>query len=103
VRGADLLDSTPWQIVLQEALHLPPTRYAHLPLISEPDGAKLAKSRRTVGLDPAQAPALLYRTLELLRQAPPAKLELEPVGIILEWAIQHWRIADLQEVREVRV
>jgi len=103
VRGADLLESTPWQIALQEALHLPPVGYAHLPLLTEPDGAKLAKSRRTVGLDPAQAPALLCRTLKLLRQAPPAKLELEPVGIILEWAIQHWRIAELQQVREVRV
>ena len=103
VRGADLLDSTPWQIALQEALQLPPVGYAHLPLLTEPDGAKLAKSRRTIGLDPAQAPALLCGTLKLLRQAPPAKLELEPVGIILEWAIQHWRIAELQEIREVRV
>ena len=57
VRGADLLDSTPWQIALQQALGLPPARYAHLPVVTEPDGAKLAKSRRSVGLDPAEAPA----------------------------------------------
>ncbi len=102
VRGADLLDSTPWQIALQEALGLPPVRYAHLPVVTEPDGAKLAKSRRAVGLDPGEAPALLCRALRLLRQAPPAKLELEPVGTILQWAIQHWQIASLQGVREVR-
>ena len=54
VRGADLLDSTPWQIALQSALGLPALRYAHLPLVTEPDGAKLAKSRRSVALDPAQ-------------------------------------------------
>lgn len=102
VRGADLLDSTPWQIALQEALQLPPVRYAHLPLVTEPDGGKLAKSRRTIGLDPGAAPVQLCRTLKLLRQAPPAKLELEPVGTILQWAIQHWHVAPLQGVREVR-
>ncbi len=101
VRGADLLDSTPWQIALQEALGLPPVRYAHLPLVTEPDGTKLAKSRRAISLNPAEAPAQLCRTLGLLRQAPPAKLELEPVGTILQWAIQHWQIAPLQGMREV--
>ena len=101
VRGADLLDSTPWQIALQEALGLPPVRYAHLPLITEPDGAKLAKSRHAIGLDPREAPAQLMRTLRLLRQDPPAELELEPVGSILRWAIQHWQIAPLAGVREV--
>jgi glutamyl-Q tRNA(Asp) synthetase len=101
VRGADLLDSTPWQIALQEALGLPAVRYAHLPLVTEPDGTKLAKSRRAVGVDAGEAPALLCRTLVMLRQAPPAKLELEPVGTILQWAIQHWQIAALAGVREV--
>jgi glutamyl-Q tRNA(Asp) synthetase len=101
VRGADLIDSTPWQIALQEALGLPPVRYAHLPLVTEPDGAKLAKSRRAIGLDPGKAPAQLCRTLELLHQGPPAKLELEPVGTILQWAIQHWQIGRLQGVRQV--
>ncbi len=44
VRGADLLSSTPWQIDLQDALSscLPPI-YGHLPLLLEPDGAKLSK------------------------------------------------------------
>ena len=37
VRGADLLDSTPWQITLQRALGLAEPRYLHLPLILEPD------------------------------------------------------------------
>ena len=43
VRGADLLDSTARQIVLQRALGLPTPEHAHLPLLLGPDGAKLGK------------------------------------------------------------
>jgi glutamyl-Q tRNA(Asp) synthetase len=101
VRGADLLDSTPWQMALQEALGLPTPRYAHLPLVTEPDGAKLAKSRRSVALDAADAGAQLTRVLALLGQRPEPKLELEPVAGILDWAIRHWDPAGLAGVRQV--
>jgi glutamyl-Q tRNA(Asp) synthetase len=102
VRGADLLDSTPWQLALQEALGLTPPRYAHLPVVVEPSGAKLAKSRRSVGLDPASAGPQLQQTLALLRQEPPAELKLESPGTILDWACRNWRPERFGGTREVR-
>ena len=103
VRGADLLDSTPWQISLQLALGMPQPRYLHLPLILEPDGRKLAKSRRCVPLEPADAGRELYRVLGLLRQGPPAELEVELPSAILRWACEHWRPERLQGVREIKL
>jgi len=103
VRGADLLDSTPWQLALQGALQLPTPRYAHLPLITEPTGAKLAKSRRSVALDPTHAGRQLHEALVLLGQDPPATLKLESPGRVLEWACAHWDLDRFHGVRQVRI
>ena len=43
VRGDDLLAATPAQILLQRALALPTPRYCHVPLVTGPDGRRLAK------------------------------------------------------------
>lgn len=43
LRGYDLLDSTPRQLALYEALGLPAPRFAHVPLVLGADGERLAK------------------------------------------------------------
>ncbi|MCM3625845.1 tRNA glutamyl-Q(34) synthetase GluQRS [Paenibacillus glycanilyticus] len=43
LRGADLLDSTPRQLLLYEALGQPAPRFAHVPLLMGEDGKRLAK------------------------------------------------------------
>jgi len=101
VRGADLVDSTPWQIRIAEALGLRIPRFAHVPLVVEPDGSKLSKSRQSLpitGLDPATT---LLQTLRLLRQQPPAQLEGVAPAAILDWAVRHWDVARLAGLRTV--
>ncbi len=91
VRGADLLESTGWQIALQCALGLPTPRYAHLPLLLERTGEKLAKSRRSAALDADQPGTELLNVLRLLGLSPPAELVGAPPAILLQWGTSHWR------------
>jgi glutamyl-Q tRNA(Asp) synthetase len=66
VRGADLIDSTPRQILLQQMLGYPTPAYAHLPVIRQADGAKLGKSLHSAPLDPVDplpALRLAYQSL----------------------------------------
>ena len=50
VRGADLVDSTPRQLLLHRLLGLPAPRHAHVPLVLGPDGQRLAKRHGAVTL-----------------------------------------------------
>ena len=50
VRGADLLEATPGQLLLARLLGLDPPSYAHVPLVLGPDGSRLAKRHGSVTL-----------------------------------------------------
>ncbi|MEB2516675.1 tRNA glutamyl-Q(34) synthetase GluQRS [Pseudomonas sp. YuFO20] len=90
VRGADLLDSTPRQLYLQELLGLRQPRYLHIPLITQPDGNKLGKSYRSPPLSEDQATPLLLRALRALGQKPGAELAYATPREVLDWGITHW-------------
>lgn len=74
LRGADLIDSSPRQILLQRSLGLPTPEYAHAPLIVGADGHKLNKRHgapdlsalREAGVDPRRVVAALARSAGLL-------------------------------------
>ena len=98
VRGADLLDSTPRQLLLARLLGLDPPRHAHVPLVLGPDGARLAKrhgsvtlaDRRALGETPADVAAWMAASVglaepdervaaaELVERFDPARLPREP-------------------------
>jgi glutamyl-Q tRNA(Asp) synthetase len=76
VRGVDLLDSTPRQILLQRLLALPTPRYLHLPLALDEHGRKLSKqdsARPVHGEDPLPA---LRAALAFLGQKIPRSSHL---------------------------
>ncbi|MDY7563372.1 tRNA glutamyl-Q(34) synthetase GluQRS [Pseudomonas sp. 10B1] len=105
VRGADLLDSTPRQLYLQELLGLPQPRYLHVPLITQPDGNKLGKSYRSAPLQNDQATLLLLRALRALGQPTDDGLNYASPREVLKWGIEQWdatlipRIQSLEEAK----
>lgn len=91
VRGADLLTSTARQVVLQQALRLPPVTYMHLPIAVGPAGIKLSKSEDAPAVSRSSPAAQVAAALEFLRQAPPADLAHAPLAVVWQWAIAHWQ------------
>ncbi|HXE65678.1 MAG TPA: tRNA glutamyl-Q(34) synthetase GluQRS [Rhodanobacteraceae bacterium] len=71
VRGCDLLDSTPRQILLQRLLGLPTPAYLHLPLAVDGQGRKLSKSSDAPAVDAADPRAALANALRFLGQPVP--------------------------------
>ncbi|MGC1387345.1 MAG: tRNA glutamyl-Q(34) synthetase GluQRS [Steroidobacteraceae bacterium] len=92
VRGADLLDNTPRQIHLQRLLGLPTPAYAHVPVLVEAGGGKLAKSARSVRADGGQALPQLLRVFELLGLGTPSGGATSAIGEAWAWAMRRWDI-----------
>lgn len=98
VRGADLLDSTPRQLLLARLLGLEEPRYVHVPLVLGPDGRRLAKrhgavtlaDRAALGEGPREVLGRMAASLglagpgetptpeELLARFDPTRLPVEP-------------------------
>jgi len=79
VRGDDLLPSTPRQAYLASLLNMPVPEYAHVPLVVNADGARLAKRDGAVTLDDLAAVGLpaeaVRRTILESLGLPAASLE----------------------------
>ncbi|MFJ4143957.1 tRNA glutamyl-Q(34) synthetase GluQRS [Pseudomonas sp. NPDC089734] len=106
VRGADLLDSTPRQLYLQELLGVPQPRYLHVPLITQPNGHKLGKSYRSPPLPADQATPLLLRALRALGQPTGPELSYGSAREVLDWGIKHWdatKIPRTGTIEEARI
>jgi glutamyl-tRNA synthetase len=87
IRGDDLVPSTPRQLLLYQALQLPPPQFTHVPLVVGPDGRRLAKrhgdtrlaSLREAGISPEALLGLLAWSCGWIEQITPISLrELLP-------------------------
>ncbi len=101
VRGADLLDSTPRQVFLQQRLGLPQPAYAHLPVAVNAAGEKLSKQTRAPAIDASRPVPALASALEFLGQQPPAKLHTASVAELWAWARNHWDLARVPRRRSL--
>ncbi len=95
VRGADLLDSTPNQLLLQQLLVLPTPNYIHLPIVVNREGEKLSKQTLAEPLDPQKAPRSLQRALQLLGIPADSSISEAPCHEQLQRAVELW---DLTQV-----
>lgn len=91
VRGSDLLDTTPQQILLLQLLGANPPSYAHIPVVLGEDGDKLSKQTFAPAIDDQSAQSNLCCALRFLGLAPPAELEKQNCAEILNWACEHWQ------------
>lgn len=83
VRGEDILDSTPRQLRLYEALKATPPDFYHLPLVINKDGNKLSKQNHAQAIDMDNASELLIRALGFLGLEIHSQLfQLSPKAIL---------------------
>jgi glutamyl-Q tRNA(Asp) synthetase len=101
VRGADLLDSTPRQILLQRYLGLPTPQYLHLPLALDAEGRKLSKQDNALpvqGDDPLPA---LRRALEFLGLPTARWHGIAAIGPLLRAAVDAFDAAAIPRVGSI--
>jgi glutamyl-Q tRNA(Asp) synthetase len=99
VRGADLLDSTPRQIYLQQLLEFTTPTYAHVPVAVNAQGEKLSKQTLAKAITPKSAPTLLFEALQFLGQSPPDAIKNATLAEVWRWAIANWTLDDVPRNR----
>lgn len=89
VRGNDLLNSTAYQNLIQNALDIPAPQYFHHPIICAPNGKKLSKQTMATPVNPLKALDNLRICLQLLGQdVGPSRYVQE----IIDAGINNWTI-----------
>ena len=97
VRGQDLLELTPFHLILYEALDAPAPSYLHVPLVYNHSGQKLSKQTGAPALDDRQASANIAQAMRALNHGLPGSLAEAPVKEQLAWGIENWHIPALGE------
>ncbi|ABM33599.1 tRNA glutamyl-Q(34) synthetase GluQRS [Paracidovorax citrulli] len=90
VRGEDLLDNTPRQILLRHALGAGAPSYLHTPLVRAPDGEKLSKQHGAPAVDTSNPLAALRAAAGALGLPPLQHPHDTTVGEALAWWAQAW-------------
>jgi len=101
VRGADLFDSTPRQIHLQQLLGYPQPAYLHLPVAVNSGNEKLSKQTHAQAINPGNWSTTLCDVLAFLNQQLPGSVEDASQEEFWQWAIKHWDTGSLPATRSI--
>ncbi|MGB1091042.1 MAG: tRNA glutamyl-Q(34) synthetase GluQRS [Oceanobacter sp.] len=101
VRGIDLLDSTPRQLLLQQALGAPAPEYAHLPVATEINGQKLSKQNLALPIKADTSGDTLFDALAWLHHSPPDDLRGAGNAALIAWALDHWSMEKLMGIKAI--
>ena len=99
VRGADLLSSTPRQLLLYRLLGLTPPEFYHFPLLLDSGGRRLSKRDGSLGLEALRSrytPEEIIGRLAFLAGLNPAAAPCRPEDLLAEF---DWRRVPLSDVR----
>ncbi|OUS09208.1 tRNA glutamyl-Q(34) synthetase GluQRS [Gammaproteobacteria bacterium 54_18_T64] len=101
VRGSDLLDSSPRQMHLLHCLDIETPQYAHIPVLSNPQGEKLSKQNHAPKLNSRQVLSNLLDCLGLLGFNTPSELCGASIPQVLDWATKHWQLSNIPPLSRV--
>lgn len=94
-RGADLIDSTFFQIDLYNAFESPVPKFLHFPMVVTEPGKKLSKHNHAREVDIYDASTNLVNALEFLGLSLTKELKHESAQNIVNWAIREWDLNNI--------
>ncbi len=100
IRGADLLASTPEQILMHQYLGLTVPIYGHVPVVTDQYGKKLSKRyEATDALMESNPGSLLLGALVFLGQQVDPQLQGADTNSVIGWAIDNWDISRVPRMK----
>src|SRR5699024_3597884 len=91
VRGADLIDSTPKQLLVYRRLGLKAPRWLHLPMVTDDSGRKLSKSDDDDPVIARPRSQALRLALRALGHEPPSAARM--LETQMQWALANFDVA----------
>lgn len=103
VRGADLIEPTARQISLFKQLRSPVPEYAHLPLAVTTPGFKLSKQNHATAICKHNPKPALLSAFKFLGLPTHDLLMDLTINQLLLWGIEHYRLAQIPRVPEIKI
>lgn len=99
IRGNDLLNTTPQQILLHHLLDATPPEYGHIPVIIGDNNIKLSKQNHAPAIDNHTPTKNLILAMKALNMHPPSH-NITTMSL-LAWATERWSLAPLKSQQTI--